>query len=116
MEDRFGKMTDTEIDKLKKDLDKELEKRREEKRKIILDKETVEAENNLKNIDLFIALSKHDSIRCNDDNLCEDAWSTIDGVDDIDCIRCYLMSCKKYNKTPDFRLSIKLESYEVYGR
>lgn len=114
MEDRFSKMTDKELQQVRRDIDHELETREEERKLVILKTEEKEAKHNLVIIDSLILISKHSSNNCNDNNLCEDGWNTDENS--IKCIKCYLMSCKKYEKTPDLRISLNLEKYQVYGR
>jgi hypothetical protein len=110
-------MTNEEIRSFKQAAEKELAEREEARKKEVLKVEEAEAELNLKNIDSFLSICQHTkNNKCSDDDLKEDAYSSYDYADDVKCVRCYLLSCKKYDKEPMFRLSVGLERYEVLGR
>lgn len=117
MEDRFSKMTTAELEKFKSDASKELNKREEARKQEILKREELEAETNLVKIDLLLDMCQHaENNGCSDLNIKEDVFSHYDYPTDIVCIRCYLLSCKKYCTAPNFRPVLHLERYEVLSR
>jgi len=117
MEDRFSKMSVEELQNLRRDAQKELDARELALKQKLLIEETDEVNVNLSRIDVFLSICSHTKNNdCDDKNLKEDVYHSYESPHEIHCIRCYLLSCKKYDTPPSYKLTLQMEPYQVYGK